>query len=308
MVFNNVLANTVPTAAFTANGGVLTADVNASTSTDPDIGDSLTYDWDFGDGTTGSGVTATHSYASADTYTVTLTVTDSQGATDTESHDVVVTAPQINHAPTAAFTVTGGVLVANVDGSTSSDPDAGDFIFSYNWDFGDGTAAGTGSSASHDYDYARPYTVTLTVTDSHGATSSVSHAVTVTAPALRVTVSDTSVYEPDTGSTFAYLDVTLSRKSTKDVSIVYSTVWLPQPLACIAFQTCSALANPGEDYKSKAGILVIPAGQKTGQIKIEILGDRKKEKDETATVAHVDFEGLNIVGAGTADILIKNED
>ncbi|MCB0913128.1 MAG: PKD domain-containing protein, partial [Propionibacteriaceae bacterium] len=59
------------------------------------------------------------------------------------------------------------------------DPDG--TIDSYAWDFGDGNT-GTGRTPNHDYAAANTYTVTLTVTDNDGATDSVSHDVTTTAP------------------------------------------------------------------------------------------------------------------------------
>jgi len=46
-------------------------------SSDPDVGQTLTYEWDFGDGTTGTGPMPLHTYSHASVYTVTLTVTDS---------------------------------------------------------------------------------------------------------------------------------------------------------------------------------------------------------------------------------------
>ncbi|WP_243231865.1 PKD domain-containing protein [Microbacterium sp. CIAB417] len=67
----------------------LSVTVNGSASNDPD-GSIASYAWDFGDGGTASGASATHDYASEGTYTITLTVTDDEGATGTDTHEVVV--------------------------------------------------------------------------------------------------------------------------------------------------------------------------------------------------------------------------
>ena len=53
----------------------------------------MSYAWNFGDTTSGTGVNPSRTYTTAGTYTVVLTVTDNQGATDTETHTVTVTAP-----------------------------------------------------------------------------------------------------------------------------------------------------------------------------------------------------------------------
>jgi PKD repeat protein len=59
-------------------------------STDPD-GTIAAYSWNFGDGTpTSSRPTPRHAYSAPGTYTATLTVTDNQGATDTDTAEVVV--------------------------------------------------------------------------------------------------------------------------------------------------------------------------------------------------------------------------
>ncbi len=83
-------ANRPPTATVTANptSGDVPLDVrfDASGSSDPDSGDTLTYIWNFGDGSPAVETTtsaANHTYTEAGTYPATLTVRDKSGAEDT---------------------------------------------------------------------------------------------------------------------------------------------------------------------------------------------------------------------------------
>ncbi len=175
--------NAPPTAAFTSSSSDLKATFDGTGSTDSD-GTIASYSWDYGDNSAAdSGSKPSHTYATAGTYTVKLTVTDDGGATDSVSHDVTVTA-HVNVKPTAAFSSTTKDLTASFDGTGSADTDG--TIASYSWDFGDNTTNGTGASPDHTYSAAGTYTVKLTVTDDGGATDSVSHNVTVTAPSLVV--------------------------------------------------------------------------------------------------------------------------
>jgi PKD repeat protein len=176
LVITYAAANLPPTAAFTSSCTDLSCTFNGSGSSDPD-GTISSYAWTFGDGSTGTGATPSHAYTAAGTYTVALTVTDNGGATGSVNHDVTVTAPPPNQPPVAAFTSSCTDLSCAFDSSGSSDPDG--TITSYAWDYGDGQ---TGSLASHTYAAAGTYTVALTVTDDDGATGTVSHDVTVTAP------------------------------------------------------------------------------------------------------------------------------
>ena len=86
-----------PTAVFTANptsgSAPLTVSFDASGSSDPDAGDTLSFSWDFGDGTSGNGVAPSHTYNSEGIYVVTLTVQDSIGSTDTAIITITVTIP-----------------------------------------------------------------------------------------------------------------------------------------------------------------------------------------------------------------------
>ncbi|GAB3560771.1 hypothetical protein GCM10027344_14110 [Spelaeicoccus albus] len=87
--------NSAPSAAFTSDcqGNGCAFDGSGSKDSDGSI---ASYSWDFGDGKTGEGVTPSHSYSDAGTFTVKLTVKDNDGATDTVSHDVTVSAPTAN--------------------------------------------------------------------------------------------------------------------------------------------------------------------------------------------------------------------
>ena len=84
--------NTPPTAYFTVDTSDLELTVHEM-SNDPD-GQIVEWSWDFGDGQTSGTRSPDHTYDSAGTYTVTLTVTDDDGATQSVSESVTVTAPQ----------------------------------------------------------------------------------------------------------------------------------------------------------------------------------------------------------------------
>jgi len=86
--------NTDPIARFTAmpGSGPAPLDVwfDATTSSDPDAGDDLSYAWSFGDGTHGVGITCTHRFAAAGTYRVELTVDDGWGGMSTAFLNITV--------------------------------------------------------------------------------------------------------------------------------------------------------------------------------------------------------------------------
>jgi len=67
---------------------------DASASTDPDPGDSLTFSWDFGDGTAAVGAVVTHRYLTHGDFTARVTVTDNLGVSDAASVHVTT-----NHDP-----------------------------------------------------------------------------------------------------------------------------------------------------------------------------------------------------------------
>ena len=84
--------NAKPVADFTQTCTDLDCSFDASASSDSD-GTIASYAWDFGDSSAaGSGKSPTHSYSAAGTYSVKLTVIDNDGATDSKTASVTVTA------------------------------------------------------------------------------------------------------------------------------------------------------------------------------------------------------------------------
>lgn len=83
--------NQDPTASFTSSANDLSVAFDGTGSSDSD-GSITSYAWDFGDGVTGSGATPSHTYSADGTYTVSLTVTDDDGATDTATQSITVSA------------------------------------------------------------------------------------------------------------------------------------------------------------------------------------------------------------------------
>jgi len=173
-----------PTAFFTVQVVGLTANVDASGSTDPD-GVIVTYAWDWGDTTTGAGMVTSHAYALAGTYLLVLTVTDDDGLTDTFQRPVTVGLGPI--APSISFTLTidGLNFLLLADATASFDPDG--VIVSYQWDWGD-TTTGTGVTATHAYAAPGAYTVSLLITDNDALTNTSNQPVSWFPPTARFTL------------------------------------------------------------------------------------------------------------------------
>lgn len=82
-----------------------------------------------------------------------------------------------------------------------------------------------------------------------------------------LSISDATVAEGNTGTASATFKLTLSSTSTVDVTVHYSTA------------DGSAIA--GSDYQAKAGTATIAAGQTSTTVAVAIIGDTRKESDET---------------------------
>ena len=179
--------NTAPVAVVvgpTPTTGVVgtTFSFDGTSSYDPDVGDTLTYLWNFGDGVTAAGATATHSYSTVGPKTVTLTVTDNRGLASTPVSVNVNVGSSSDTPPTASFTtdLPGGSGVAPlIVNFTDTSTDAEGAIVAWDWDWGDFTAHGNTANASHTFATAGTYTVTLKVTDLAGLTSTATTTITV---------------------------------------------------------------------------------------------------------------------------------
>jgi PKD repeat protein len=87
--------NVTPTADFTPSCTFLDCGFDSSGSVDPD-GSIASFAWTFGDGGTSTEADPSHSFATAGAYDVTLTVTDNQGATDSVTTALTVTAEPVD--------------------------------------------------------------------------------------------------------------------------------------------------------------------------------------------------------------------
>ncbi len=169
----------VPGTTFTFDG---------RSSSDPDDGDTLTYQWVFGDGSSGTGAVVTHAYESAGNYTVRLTVRDSFNASTDATRSVVVR-DVLGNANPVAFIASGqrtgpAPLTILFNGQNSYDPDGDPLTFTWRFRLGD-TLIDTlsGAIVSRTFSSAGTYSVELEVSDGRGGVHTVGpQTVTVTTP------------------------------------------------------------------------------------------------------------------------------
>ncbi len=166
-----VESNTRPPTAGTngpftsAEGSVVT--MSATSSSDPDAGDALTYQWVFGDGTTGIGETASHTYTQDGVYNVSLTVTDSRGLAATTMTKTTVA----NVTPVVAAFAEATLLPGEAYTANGSFADPGADTWTGTVDFGDGsgpsalTLSNKSFLLSHRYNAAGAFTVGVGISD-----------------------------------------------------------------------------------------------------------------------------------------------
>lgn len=171
--FDVTTAALPPVAAFSVSCTSLSC---AFTDGSSDADGTITaWSWTFGDGGSSSSQNPSHAYATAGSYSVRLIVTDNDGAKDTTSTSVTVSAA--NQPPTAAFSASCNNLTCDF---TDASSDADGSLIAWSWSFGDGNTS-TSHNPSHTYGAAGSYTVQVAVADDGGATDVTSKTVTVTA-------------------------------------------------------------------------------------------------------------------------------
>lgn len=110
-------------------------------------------------------------------------------------------------------------------------------------------------------------------------------------------IQDISIAEGDSGITIAEFTVDLSSPATEDIQISYQTV--------------DGTAVSGSDYNQESGQIVIPVGETSAKIDIEVNGDSDIESDEEFTLnlqssSSVTFENKKTEYSKVA--VIENDD
>jgi PKD repeat protein len=237
--------NTAPVPAFTSSCVSFTVCTFSSAATVDNEGDAIKYSWNFGDASTSTSANPSRTYSVPGTYTVTLTATDVWGKSASVSHDVTITEPASNNAPTAMIALSSCSATSTsctLSGAGSSDPDTatGDGIRNYVWSWGDGSldTTGTSSSQSHTFTLAGTYTVTLRVLDKWGrASAPVSLSVTTT-PEPAGNQTPNAVFAP----TCTALVCAMNNTTTDDSGTLRSTSWN------FGDGTTSTSTNPSKTY------------------------------------------------------------
>jgi PKD repeat protein len=220
----------IHTLSLTSPASSFTAADNAATATVKGFGSLLT-----GSGSYAAGTTSYFQGGSSGTFGGNLVAHfDSIGEQKLAGGQATLEIPGFNPPPVADFSYS----VANPGQLqfTDESSDSGGKIVSYAWSFGDGSTS-TAQDPNHTYATSGTYTVTETVTDSHGAHTTVTKSVPVTAnlPPQASFTADTS------GGGFG---VSFTDTSTDSDGSVVAWAW------SFGDGTTSADENPTHTYTS----------------------------------------------------------
>ncbi|MBI2477486.1 MAG: putative Ig domain-containing protein, partial [Planctomycetia bacterium] len=141
---------------------------------------------------------------------------------------------------------------------------------------------------------AGDYAVTVRVTDNGSPSLSDFETISITVvQPPRVTISDVTVMEGDSGLRYAYFVVTLSSAGNQRVSIEYATA--------------GGSATPGSDFRSRSGRLTFNAGETRKTITIPVIGDRRDEPDESFVVNLTNPTGVGIADSQGLGTIVDND-
>jgi gliding motility-associated-like protein len=153
--------------------------VNFSDDTNPAAGTITNWDWNFGDGTEhATSANVLHCYTTPGQYTVSLAVTSSNGCTEGDTINNMIT---VYPNPVANFNPSpnpANVLEPVITFNNTSSND----VNYWNWNFGDGSSSLTGiSSPEHQFpkDTSGAYNVTLIVQNTNGCYDTTTRPVVI---------------------------------------------------------------------------------------------------------------------------------
>lgn len=245
------------------------------TATDPD-GDALTYSLigaPTGASIAPAGVfswTPTEAQGS-ESYTFDVVVSD---GSLTDSERITVTVNEVNVAPVLSAignrTVSAQTTLSFAASATDADLPAQTLTYSLI-----GAPAGASITSNGAFSWTPTaaqapgtYQMTVRVTDNGSPAMSDDETFSVTVLDLpRLSISDASVTEGDTGSITSQFVVSLSAPSTRTVSVSYATT--------------SNTATSGVDFQSRSGTLTFSPGVTRQTINVPVLGDRRDEANES---------------------------
>jgi len=162
-----------PEAEFVFNNPCESNLVEFSDQSNPNGGTIMDWQWDFGDGTFASQQNPVHTYSVLDTtYTITLIVLNTNGCSDTVTHDIYIN-PLIG---LDLFADT--VCVGDLTSFTFTIQDTTVIVDSCYWVFGDGNFS-SNFYPTHTYLLAGNYNVNLTVVDIFGCSESTNKTIRV---------------------------------------------------------------------------------------------------------------------------------